>query len=219
MDSLEALAQRIPSMGGHKLSGLLREAAAGAPSGTSIVEVGCWLGAGTAQLALGILDREDRTGVHLHCYDRWEANAAEVAKAAKADVHFSAGDDTLPLVDKFLQPFGVPISYHKGDILKATWNDGPISVYVDDAAKKPFLFNHMLKTFGPHWIPRKTILVLMDYSIWKKSALREHGWQMEFMESHQRHFEPVRRRGVAVFRYLRSLDFEQAICDSGLTTS
>jgi predicted O-methyltransferase YrrM len=57
LDELELLASRIPSMGGTEIGAQLRRAARLAPANTAIVEVGSWLGAGTAQLALGVRDR------------------------------------------------------------------------------------------------------------------------------------------------------------------
>src|SRR5690606_12370375 len=50
---LERLADEFPSMGGKKIGPFLRKLARAAPSHTAIVEVGSWLGAGTAQLAIG----------------------------------------------------------------------------------------------------------------------------------------------------------------------
>ena len=55
MVDLNDIADGIPSMGGRRFGSLLRRLACDALSGTSIVEVGCWLGAGTAQLALALL--------------------------------------------------------------------------------------------------------------------------------------------------------------------
>ena len=66
---LYAMANRIPSMGGREIGPVLRNLARHAPAGTSIVEVGTWLGAGTAQLALGIRERARPSEVALHCYD------------------------------------------------------------------------------------------------------------------------------------------------------
>ena len=80
---LKAVADQIPSMGGRKIGAWLRQAARDAPSNTSIVEVGCWLGAGTAQLALGIRERPYPKDVSLHCYDRWKATTSEVDKALR----------------------------------------------------------------------------------------------------------------------------------------
>ena len=118
MVDLNDIADGIPSMGGRKLGPLLRRLACDAPNGTSIVEVGCWLGAGTAQLALGIKDRERPGEVSLHCFDRWRAQRSEVEKAAqKARLRFTVSENTLPHVRRTLEPFEVPIQFHQGDIL------------------------------------------------------------------------------------------------------
>jgi hypothetical protein len=117
-----------------------------------------------------------------------------------------------------LSPFQVPIHFHKGDINKARWVGGPISVYVDDASKDPRTFIHILKTFGPHWIPGETVIVLMDFYYWKKLK----GWravdyrcQQSFIEGHREHFSLIRgfREQYDVpfsneaFRYEKALDF------------
>jgi hypothetical protein len=99
---LHELAEKIPSMGGTEIGALLREAARNAPSNTAIVEVGCWLGAGTAQLALGIRERQNPATVQLHTYDRWQASQREVEKAAKSGWRLSIGENTLPRVSQTL---------------------------------------------------------------------------------------------------------------------
>ena len=211
-------------MGGMELGPLLRRAAVDAPAGTSLVEVGCWLGAGTAQLALGIRDRSGGP-VDLHCYDRWEANASEVAKAARWGVELSAGMDTLPHTRRALEPFDVAVEFHKGDIMAVQWNRGPISVYVDDAAKKWQAFYHVLFTFGPHWIPGETVVVLMDYNLWQSTDDARHRCQKEFIESNHDCFAPIDYVGrastlggqptqPAVFRYTQPLDFKRWVAAS-----
>ena len=167
---LYAMANRIPSMGGREIGPVLRNLARHAPAGTSIVEVGTWLGAGTAQLALGIRERARPSEVALHCYDRWQANRSEITKAAGCGVHLAFEEDTLPRVRRTLDPFGVPVEYHKGELLGVQWDGGPISVYVDDATKMPEAFLHALRTFGPSWVPGTTRLVFMDYDYWRTSG-------------------------------------------------
>jgi hypothetical protein len=205
---LEERAERIPSMGGSKIGHVLREVAAEAATNTAIVEVGCWLGAGTAQLALGTRDREDQESVVLHCYDRWTASPIEVKKAAQAGVALEVGADTLPFTKDALAPFGVQIQFHKGHLFSATWEGGPISVFVDDASKLPRLFHHALFTFGPHWIPGETIVVFMDFHIWKKTHSDNHRCQQRFVEANSECFEVIKYRGrkltstFAMFRYV-----------------
>jgi hypothetical protein len=202
---LYAIADQIPSMGGTKIGMLLREAARKAPCNTALVEVGCWLGAGTAQLALGIRERE-RQDVQLHCYDRWQANKSEVEKAAKRGWHLEVGKDTLPRMRQTLAQFNVPIRFHKGDLMEAVWEGGPISVYVDDASKTPTLFCHAIETFAPYWVPGETIVFLMDFEVWKKSGSADHMCQKRFIERYGRTFDRINSK-YAVFRYKRKTDF------------
>ena len=210
---LDHLASQLPSMGGTDIGPLLRQVTRDAPGGTSIVEVGCWLGAGTAQLALGIRERDAPGTVSLHCYDRWEANEAEVEKAARAGVTLSSGQDTLSFTEMNLEPFGVPVRFHKADIRDAQWNGGPISVYVDDVSKLPRLFYHSLVTFGPSWIPGQTVVVFMDYHIWKVSGVPGHRCQMEFVAAHGDCFESIEyddpTSTVAVFLYKAPINFSK----------
>ena len=209
---LHERAERIPSMGGHKIGRVLQKVAFEAPTNTAIVEVGCWLGAGTAQLALGTRDREDPDSVVLHCYDRWTASPTEVKKAAQVGVAIEEGADTLPFVKEALAPFGVQIQFHKGDLFNATWEDRPISVFVDDASKLPRLFHHALFTFGPHWIPGETIVVFMDFHIWKQTHSDDHRCQQRFVEANSECFEAIEFGGkkykstFAVFRYLAPIE-------------
>ena len=212
IDELERMASEIPSMGGTEIGLHLRKAARQAPAGTSIVEVGSWLGAGTAQLALGLREREMAGSVDIYCYDRWEANEPEVAKALRMkNVNFKTGDDTLPWVMNALRPFAVPISFVKVDFRDAGWSGGPISVYVDDAAKTPQKFFHVLKTFGPHWMPGVTVVVLMDYHYWERTGDDKHKCQKRFVENYRDHFSTIENFRFAssdAFLYRKKLNFD-----------
>ncbi|MEX2127620.1 MAG: hypothetical protein WD871_05195 [Xanthobacteraceae bacterium] len=206
------MAAQFPSMGGKEIGPFLRKVARHARPGTSIVEVGSWLGAGTAQLALGVRERQSDQPVSIHCYDRWEASDSEVEKAVrKGNLTLEPGQDTLPWVMQALQPFDVAISFIKGDIMDAKWDGAPISVYVDDAAKTAKKFYRMMKTFGPAMIPGVTALVLMDYHYWEKTGMEEHKCQKIFIENHPEHFVPVegfRRASSTAFNYVKPLDFD-----------
>lgn len=209
---LEAIADQIPSMGGKKIAPLLRQATRNAPADTSVVEVGCWLGAGTAQLALGIRERQCAEDVSLHCFDQWKATPGEVEKAARWGVGLSVWEDTLPRVRRALEPFNVPIRFHKGDIRRSRWDGGPISVYVDDLSKSPSKFIRALLTFGPWWVPGETVIVLMDYDMWKKTGAAAHKCQKHFVEANSNCFEPIEheahaiKSSVAVFLYRQPID-------------
>lgn len=215
---LERIAALFPSMGGKEIGLFLRGLARIAPSNTAIVEVGSWLGAGTAQLALGLRERGADQSVAICTYDRWVATKPEIEKARqKANIRFSPNQDTLPWVMQALHPFGVGIKFIKGDILAADWAGGPISVYIDDAAKQPARFFHVLRTFGPSWIPGVTMLVLMDFHYWEKTGSEEHKCQKFFIDAYPEHFtqvEDFRRGSNAAFVYRKKLDFERLDFDS-----
>jgi hypothetical protein len=218
LDRLESLAAKFPSMGGKEIGAFLRNLARNAPAHTTIVEVGSWLGAGTAQLAIGLRERGTDRSVKIHTYDRWVASKPEIAKATqKANLSFEPGQDTLPWVMQSLQPFGAGIEFTKGDIAVVDWAGAPISVYIDDAAKSPSRFFHVLRTFGPAWIPGVTVLVLMDFHYWEKTGSEEHKCQKYFIDAHAEHFSPVaefRRGSNAAFIYRKQLDFARLKFDS-----
>lgn len=216
---LERHARSIPSMGGRGIAATLRAVAAEAASGTAIVEVGSWMGASAARLAMGLGDAGRLSEVTIHCFDRWNASGDEVAKAARHGIELAPGDDLLPLVEEHLAPFGASVVFHKGDVRAAAWDGTPVSVHVDDAAKTPIPFFHVLRTFGPSWIPGATIVVLMDYFLYEKrtAGSRLFRCQRDFIEANAEHFEPwgdTERprsdKSAAVFRYVRELDFDAA---------
>ena len=226
--NLIGYAQRIPSMGGLEIGSALQQFSADAPSGTSIVEVGTWLGAGTAQIALGVRQREVVSEIEIHCFDRWKASDAEVTKARPCGLNLTVGMDLLPIVRNTLKRFDVVTRFHQGDVICARWDAGPISVYIDDAAKKWRDFYHMLRTFGPHWIPGETVVVLMDYEFWKTRESLDYRCQLEFIESNRSCFEPIdcvskasKHGGImpvqpAAFRYTDKINFEQWIATSSM---
>jgi len=221
-EELFRFADQFPSMGGKQIGPFLRDLARNAPPNTAIVEVGSWLGAGTAQLAAGVRLRGDGPSVSIFSYDRWIASKSEIVKAEKAQARFQEGEDTLPWVRERLARFGVPITFVKGDIGAISWNGQPVSVYVDDAAKSPKYFYSVLRTFGPSWIPGVTVLVLMDYHYWEKTGSEDHKCQKFFIEGHADYFSPVegfRRGSNAAFIYNKELDFDQLTVESLLRPS
>lgn len=212
---IETLAAQIPSMGGRAIGPSLRAAAAAVPEGSEIVEIGAWLGAGTAQLALGALNAPHST--RIHSFDRFTASEAEVTKAAAQGVTLATGQNTLPVVKRHLAAFDTPITFHRGSVMAKRWTGGPIGLHVDDAAKLADVFFYVLRTFGPSWIPGQTAVVLMDFNMWKKTSdpeeLAKLRAQHDFIEAHKSSFEPLpdadpAGTSAAFFRYAEPLDFD-----------
>lgn len=206
----------IPSMGGTKIGPYLRHYAAGVGAGRAIVEVGSWLGAGTVHLAQGIVDSGHNTP--LYVYDRFRTTRLEIPKAAKFGVTLSEGQNTQPLVEDRVRPFGVDAHFQRGNLDMANWTHGPIGLYVDDAAKTEPLFLHVVHTFGPYWVPDETVLVLMDFGYWRSMTepdkIKKYKFQQDFVADHAASFEMIEREedlpgSTAVFRYRKPLPFKR----------
>jgi len=210
LEILEKIAMKIPSQGGTGIGGFLQDAAIHARENTNIIEIGTWLGAGTGQLALGALKRVNPQTIQIHTYDKFTASQPEVEKAALKNVMLVAEEDTLPKVKKFLSGLDPLIHFHKINLLDIKYPEKkPISVYVDDAAKTPALFTHMIKTFSPYWIPGETVLVFMDFHHWRRFPDRpDFKYQQFIVDSYPDSFRLLQtfvgKPGVA-FKYEKPL--------------
>jgi len=184
------------------------------PKSSAIVELGCWLGAGTAFLAIGA----NQSGASIHVYDRFKASVDEVVKARKFGVDLIEGQDTLPLVKGYMAPYRRhnlvdPIRIHFNrcnlkdpsyGMYDAIWHNG-IGLYVDDATKVQEIWQRAIDKFFLSFIPGKTILVLMDYHFDEKAG-DKYAAQKRYMIEHGDEFEMIADRlegtTTAVFRYL-----------------
>lgn len=198
--------RKIPSMGGREIGRYLREWAATVKDGQAIVELGSWLGAGTAQLALGV--KQSKRHVKVFAFDRFTANAGEAGKAAHHGVMVKPGESTLDTIKEMLTDDLIRyIEFIRGEITKAKWAGLPIALYVDDACKRKKEFIKALRTFGGSFIPGKTIIVLMDYWYFERYpadlGLR---YQHEFVVRNPKTFKTINGRlpgtSASAFLYL-----------------
>lgn len=185
---LRELAASLPSLGGVEIGAFLERYASEVPKGQAIVEVGSWLGAGTAHLALGAV----KSKAPIHVYDRFKAKAREVKRAAGFGVALTEGEDTMSRVMRSLRPFGADIAWHRCDIRKATWHGDPIGLYVDDASKLPKVWSRAAATFLPH-IALGGVIVLMDYHF-HEHADPVYIAQVRYMESQKDRFALIEDR-------------------------
>ena len=188
-DHLQAVALAIPDMGAHRHADLFRQSAARVQAGQAIVEVGAWLGASTAHLALGTL--AGGKNVPIHVFDRWRVNADQVEKARRFGLDLAVGQDSLPLFEHYLAPFGVAVVPHQGEFADTEWHGGPIGLYVDDGAKDSIAFHRMLTVFAPHWVPGATRLILNDFYFFERTGKDDHRYQQRVVETFPACFEVV----------------------------
>lgn len=161
----EDIAAAVPSLGGREIGPFLRSLARRVPDNSHVVELGAWLGAGSAQLAMGLSERRGSGAAVLSCYDRWAAPTPdETAIAAAQGLDLIAGMNTLPLAEETLASIPAEIRYHRGDIAAARWNGEPIALYVDHIGDDVQTARHALRTFGPSWMAGHCVVVFMDMS-------------------------------------------------------
>jgi hypothetical protein len=202
-ESLQDYAARFPHMGGVKIAAQLSREARCVPSDMCIVEVGTWLGGGTAQLALGASE-----ATPIHCYDRFECRGQDVRKAAAFNVKFKHRGDTLPWVKAALAPFEADIFLHRIELASTHARIDsvlPIGLYVDDASKSADLWHRAMAAFKSRFVPKKTLLFLMDYFFYERAGKKFAG-QRDYMHAHADEFtlldDHVGDTSTAVFLYL-----------------
>ncbi len=198
-------------MGGRKISGYLYKLASELEGIGAVVECGSWLGASCAPVAMAMRDRN--SSAPIHCFDRWEASFVEVARVENLNLDFA--QDLSKIFLGNISAIYSNVIAHKGELLNSKWDGSPVELQIDDANKGPREFYHMLRTFGPSWIPGKTKLVLMDYCYYEKQKSgrerREFKCQKDFIDEHAEHFEMLESlsgtSGVS-FRYVKEMDFK-----------
>ena len=205
----------VPSMNSRNVNEYLCEIGRAWRGMGVAVECGCWLGGGTVCLATGL--RQARYDRPLYCYDSWQASGRQVDKARAAGVEVSEGEDILPIFQRNLKSLGVEVIACKGKIQNAHWTDGPIEVFILDAAKRYKAFFKTLSVFGPAWIPGVTIVGFMDLYHYQK-VKRPYNYffihQHEFMVRESHCFSLMREfRGdePAFYRYLGGLAFDRGL--------
>lgn len=206
----------IPSMEGKESISFLYEIAKELQGDGAVVECGSWLGGSIAPVAQALAEMNSQ--IEIHCYDRWEADEIEVAKAADQGVSITKGQDTLPIFRENIEDIYPHIVPHKIDLLEASWPNQPISLFIDDASKDPRVFQSVMNTFGPHFVPNEAIIVLMDYQFLEGTDSvvnkRIRNCQKEFIEANQNSFDKIAdindSSGVA-FKYTNPVDWSKPV--------
>jgi len=202
---LRKLAESIPSQGGKEIGLWLERYAAWVPDNSAIVEMGSWLGSGTAFLAMGAMI----TGAPIHVYDRFNcASDEEQLKARVQGVELAIGQDTLPLVRAKLDKFPVQIHWHQLTFRPGkagiAWND-KVGLYVDDLTKTDENWEAAMKIFQPFFIHGETVLILMDFHFdqvagWAYGAQRR--WATKYAADLEIIGDLWNFQSVRAFRYL-----------------
>jgi len=190
--NLEEYAKSIPSMGGTQIGKYIREYVKQVPENTSIVELGTWMGAGTAQIALGLIEAGKDN--HIYTYDRFIVSGRQPIKASWSGVELIDKEDSYLVAKEFLSKFPVNISIIKKEIRDSEYHGGPIGLYIDDACKQEKNFEATQRIFWRHFIPNVTVCIFMDYYLFEKTGSENHKIQYNYMHNHPNQFKLIKDR-------------------------
>lgn len=188
--TLDEYAASIPSMGGRQIGPHIRQAVSRMPENTAIVELGTWMGAGTAQAALGVMESGQNNPIYT--YDRFIVSGRQPMKAAREGVKLLPQESNYQMVKDSLSRFPVEINVTKKEIRKIEYHGGPIGLYIDDACKQESNFLATHRIFWRHFIPGVTVCIFMDFYLFRKTGSEKHKVQYNYITSRPEQFQHLR---------------------------
>jgi hypothetical protein len=125
----------------------------------AVVELGCWLGAGTAALAAGL--RDQGSSARVVAVDRFRWNARHHPQMF--DAGLADGEDFELLLRAHTRELEPWIETVRADLAEFRWDRGPIEILVVDAPKRRADVVRFLEVFGPSLIPGRSLVAFQDY--------------------------------------------------------
>lgn len=131
-----------------------------------IVDLGCWLGSTTISLASGIARNPRRAGRRVHAYDRfiwydrWNHIGGDMTSTMRHGQSFRAE------FERRLGDLREHVVVNEADLVRTTWDHGPIEVLVVDAMKNWKLCSAISRNFLPSVIPGIGLVVHQDFKFW-----------------------------------------------------
>lgn len=210
----------IPAMSPPVVHAYLTEIGRGWTGQGVGLEAGCWLGATSAALLDGLVERGyDKP---FWAFDRWRANAAEIRKAAEHGVNLKMGQNLLPLYLKNTMSIyhGINATAGKIPFTFRAYSGDPIEVCLFDAPKRNPVFMESIRFCEPHFIPGVTILGLMDYYFYRsrRDEQKNPDWSrflapVKFIDTYADHFTMLREfpddGSCVFFRYEKPISWKK----------
>ena len=172
----------------------------------ALVDLGCWLGASTIELAKGLRENPHATGRAnvVHAYDRfvWEAWMDQFVARTQLSGRYRPGDSFYQECVNRTYPWKENIQFHPGDLNALGWNGSPIEFLFVDAMKSWTLANSILSNFFSALIPGRSVVVHQDFA-----HFGTH-WIHLIMYRLRNYFEPVHdipHSWSIVFRYREAI--------------
>lgn len=130
-----------------------------------IVDLGCWLGSSTIELAKGLQNNPHTADRKVHAYDRfiWEAWMDQYAIGTGLEGKFEPGDSFLQECLDRTSPWQSKIQFYPGDLNRLGWHGGQIDFLFIDAMKNWELANTIIHDFFRALIPGRSVIVHQDF--------------------------------------------------------
>jgi len=156
----------LPGMTTPQEQVYLRNYAAGTYSGTGeIVDLGCWLGATTLALAQGLHENakvHQRQG-RIHAYDLFTWDTWMQPWSHLCARQYTQGESFLDEFKVRTRGYSENIHIHAGNLMEASWSEGPIECVVVDAMKSPDLAKFIVRGFYPSLVPERGLVFHQDF--------------------------------------------------------
>lgn len=150
-----------------------------------ICELGCFLGGSTWALATGRASRPDAADhPPILTYD---AFMMDKETAAQFPVGVGAGQSFRPVFDRYLAPHLSRVVVREGFIPRdlpvaqepgVYPEQGPIDILFNDAAKTWLVHNTILRCFGRHLVPGRSVFIQQDFKHFGGYWIPLHMWQL-----------------------------------------
>jgi hypothetical protein len=133
----------------------------------AIVDLGAGAGSSTRAMAEGAASNPAvaSRSPALVAYDWFEFGPGRYASRSFKSSHSPVGDPSyLEDFRYFMGEYAKLVDDVAGDIKTVQWDRGPIELLHVDICKERSIFNHIARTFLPHLVPGRSILVHQDFS-------------------------------------------------------
>ncbi len=134
-----------------------------------IIDAGCFLGGSSFALASGVKANkhvsDDQKAGRVHTYDLFVVDDMEGHEGyLNAFPDVKEGESFVHIFERFQEPHREVIDLSAGDVMKTSWPaDKDIEILFIDLAKAECINDFVVKTYFPHLVPGKSVVIQQDY--------------------------------------------------------
>lgn len=167
--ALPGWTRTYPTMLTQEEMRMLAWVAENTPVEGAVIDLGAFLGGSSVSLALGA--EKASPPKRVHSYDRFRLDEKVKFQFLYRKGHgFVAGEDALPVFQRFTRPFARTIEIHQGDVREARWDNSPVAILFVDLSKTTEINDHLLATFFPALRPG-SVIVQQDFLFFRNPWL------------------------------------------------